>query len=243
MSEYMEKFSVSRLIGAPPGYIGHDEGGQLTEAIRRKPYSVVLFDEIEKAHPDVMNLMLQILEDGTLTDSLGRKIDFKNTIVIMTSNVGAQFLNKERSLGFATASTQNNKEQEKSKILEEAKTHFKPEFLNRIDELIVFSGLDKESIKTILNLEVDKIRERLKAKEITFEIDEQAEAFLVNKGYDFNYGARPMRRAVEQHLEDPLAEEIIKGNLEPNSSYLIGINPEGSNLLIKKLSKDKQPSN
>lgn len=235
MSEYMEKFSVSRLIGAPPGYIGHDEGGQLTEAIRRKPYSVVLFDEIEKAHPDVTNLMLQILEDGTLTDSLGRKIDFKNTIVIMTSNVGAQFLNKERSLGFGTSKTENTIEQERSKILEEAKTHFKPEFLNRIDELIVFSQLNKESIKSILTLEVDKIKERLKSKNIEFELDEQAEAFLVTKGYDTQYGARPMRRAVEQYLEDPLAEEIIKGNLDENSCYLLGIDPTGLNLVVRKI--------
>jgi ATP-dependent Clp protease ATP-binding subunit ClpC len=244
MSEYMEKFSVSRLIGAPPGYIGHDEGGQLTEAIRRRPYSVVLFDEIEKAHPDVMNLLLQILEDGILTDSLGRKIDFKNTIVIMTSNVGAQFLNKERSLGFGTAKIENNIEQERVKILEEAKGHFKPEFLNRIDELIVFSGLDKESIKSILNLEVEKIKERLKAKEINFDLDEQAEAFLVTKGYDAQYGARPMRRAVEQYLEDPLAEEIIKGNLDQKSHYLIGINPENSGLILKKVGENsKQKSN
>lgn len=243
MSEYMEKFSVSRLIGAPPGYIGHDEGGQLTEAVRRKPYSVVLFDEIEKAHPDVMNLMLQILEDGTLTDSLGRKIDFKNTIVIMTSNVGAQLLNKERSMGFGTSNSENNKSEEQSKILEETKRHFKPEFLNRIDELIVFSQLDKESIKTILNLEVEKIRERLKSKEINFELDEQAEAFLVTKGYDSQYGARPMRRAVEQYLEDPLAEDIIKGTIDPNNSYIIGINPDGSKLIVKKLHDNNKKAN
>jgi len=244
MSEYMEKFSVSRLIGAPPGYIGHDEGGQLTEAIRRRPYSVVLFDEIEKAHPDVMNLLLQILEDGTLTDSLGRKIDFKNTIVIMTSNVGAQYLNKERSLGFGTAKTENNIEQERTKILEEAKGHFKPEFINRIDELIIFSSLDKESIKSILNLEVEKIKERLKTKEINFDLDEQAEAFLVTKGYDAQYGARPMRRAVEQYLEDPLAEELIKGNLDQGNHYLVGINPENSGLILKKVvENNKQKSN
>ncbi len=243
MSEYMEKFSVSRLIGAPPGYIGHDEGGQLTEAIRRKPYSVVLFDEVEKAHPDVMNLLLQVLEDGTLTDSLGRKIDFKNTIVIMTSNVGAQWLNKERSMGFATAKSDKSQEEEKSKILEEAKGHFKPEFLNRIDELIVFSQLDKMSIKSILTLEVDKIKERLKSKNISFEIDEQAEAFLVTKGYDSQYGARPMRRAVEQYLEDPLAEEIIKGTIESNNSYMIGINPENSGLVVKQTPSKKQKLN
>jgi len=234
MSEYMEKFAVSRLIGAPPGYIGHDEGGQLTEAIRRKPYSVVLFDEIEKAHPDVMNLLLQILEDGTLTDSMGRKVDFKNTIVIMTSNVGAQILNKERSLGFITAKSEKNAEENKSKILEEAKGSFKPEFLNRIDELIVFSPLEKSDIKTILNLEVEKIRQRLTAKNIDFVLDEQAEAFLVSKGYDSQYGARPMRRAVEQYLEDPLAEEIIKGNIEEGKTYTISTDKNEDKLFIKK---------
>lgn len=235
MSEYMEKFAVSRLVGAPPGYIGHDEGGQLTEAIRRKPYSVVLFDEIEKAHPDVMNIMLQILEDGTLTDSVGRKVDFKNTIIIMTSNVGAQTLNKERSLGFGSGRHEQTSEEETDKILEEAKASFKPEFLNRIDQLIVFAPLDKESIKSILTLEVNKVKGRLKAKSIEFDLDEQAEAFLMTKGHDPQYGARPMRRTVEQYLEDPLAEEIIKGNLDQESKYKVSLNPETQKLVINRV--------
>ena len=211
MSEYMEKFSVSRLIGPPPGYIGYEEGGQLTEAVRRKPYSVVLFDEIEKAHPDAMNILLQILEEGKLTDSLGRKIDFRNTIIILTSNVGAQMIKKQTSLGFGVRTEPSEDyESMKAKILEESKAAFKPELLNRLDDLIVFHALKKEDIIKIVDLETRKLLERLKSKNINLVLDDSAKDFLVEKGYDSAYGARPMRRAVEKYVEDPMAEEILR---------------------------------
>ncbi|HWL53646.1 MAG TPA: ATP-dependent Clp protease ATP-binding subunit [Chthoniobacteraceae bacterium] len=215
MSEYMEKFTASRLIGSPPGYVGYEEGGQLSEAVRRRPYSVVLFDEIEKAHPDVMHLLLQILEEGQLTDSLGRKIDFRNTIIIMTSNVGADLIKRQTTLGFgAPAHDEEDYPQMRAKILEEAKRVFKPEFLNRLDDLIVFHTLTRANLIRIVDLEVQKVVTRLKAKEISLSLDRSAEEFLIEKGYDPSYGARPMRRAVERYLEDPLAEELLRGNIK-----------------------------
>src|SRR5213595_2592288 len=211
MSEYMEKFTASRLIGSPPGYVGYEEGGQLSEAVRRRPYSVVLFDEIEKAHPDVMHLLLQILEDGKVTDSLGRKIDFRNTIIIMTSNVGADLIRRQTTMGFGAPRDSQDYETMRDKILEETKRVFKPEFLNRLDEIIVFRTLSKPDLLKIVDLEVDKVKRRLKLKEIEIVLDEPAHEFVINKGYDPTYGARPMRRAVEKYLEDPLAEELLKG--------------------------------
>ena len=211
MSEYMEKFTASRLIGSPPGYVGYEEGGQLSEAVRRRPYSVVLFDEIEKAHPDVMHLLLQILEDGKVTDSLGRKIDFRNTIIIMTSNVGADLIRRQTTMGFGAPKDTQDYETMREKILEETKRVFKPEFLNRLDEIIVFHTLSKPDLLKIVDLEVDKVKRRLKMKEIEIVLDEAAHEFVINKGYDPTYGARPMRRAVERYLEDPLAEELLKG--------------------------------
>ncbi|MAT47498.1 MAG: NDP-hexose 4-ketoreductase, partial [Verrucomicrobiaceae bacterium] len=197
MSEYMEKFTSSRLIGSPPGYVGYEEGGQLSESVRRRPYSVVLFDEIEKAHPDVMNLLLQILEEGMITDSFGRKIDFRNTIIIMTSNVGAQTIKRQTSLGFGAMSEDNaDFEGMKEKIMEEAKKEYKPEFLNRLDDLVVFKMLEKDSLSSIVDLEIDKLLIRLREKEIELELDERARDFLISEGYDPNFGARPMRRAV-----------------------------------------------
>lgn len=211
MSEYMEKFSVSRLIGSPPGYVGYEEGGQLTEAVRRKPYSVVLFDEIEKAHPDAVNILLQILEEGKVTDSLGRKIDFRNTIIVLTSNVGAQMIKKQTNLGFGVrAEPSEDYASMKTKILEESKHAFKPELLNRLDEVIVFHTLSKENIIKIVDLETKKLLERLASKNITLTLDDSAKDFLVEKGYDSAYGARPMRRAVEKYIEDPMAEEVLK---------------------------------
>src|SRR3954465_5086840 len=212
MSEYMEKFNVSRLIGSPPGYVGYEEGGQLTEQVRRKPYSVVLFDEIEKAHPDVWNLLLQILEEGKLTDNVGRVVNFRNTIILMTSNVGSDTIKKQSSMGFSPITDANSYEQMREKILEEAKKTFRPEFLNRLDDIIVFRSLTKPDLIEILSLEVEKVLERLRKKNLRLELDEKAKDFLVEKGYDPQYGARPMRRAVERFFEDPLAEEILKGS-------------------------------
>jgi ATP-dependent Clp protease ATP-binding subunit ClpC len=215
MSEYMEKFTASRLIGSPPGYVGYEEGGQLSEAVRRRPYSVVLFDEVEKAHPDVMNLLLQILEEGTVTDSLGRKIDFRNTIIIMTSNVGASSIKRQTTLGFgAMAEDQADHEGMKEKILEESKRYFKPEFLNRLDDLVVFHMLEKGDLNQIVDLEVTKLVKRLAEKEIELTLTAEARDFLSEKGFDPAYGARPMRRAVERFLEDPLAESLLRGDVK-----------------------------
>src|SRR5271170_4880183 len=215
MSEYMEKFNVSRLIGSPPGYVGYEEGGQLTEKVRRNPYSVVLFDEIEKAHPDVWNLLLQILEDGKLTDNTGHIVNFRNTIILMTSNVGSDTIKKSSTLGFSPISDESTYEKMRERILDEAKRTFRPEFLNRLDDAIVFRSFTKPDLIQILTLEVDKVIERLRHKNIKLELDEPAKDFLVEKGYDPQYGARPMRRAVERFLEDPLAEEILRGSLQP----------------------------
>jgi ATP-dependent Clp protease ATP-binding subunit ClpC len=221
MSEYMEKFTASRLIGSPPGYVGYEEGGQLSEAVRRRPYSVVLFDEIEKAHPDVMHLLLQILEEGKITDSLGRKIDFRNTIIIMTSNVGAELLKKQTTLGFGAPREGHDYESMREKILDETKRVFKPEFLNRLDEITVFHSLEKSHLLQIVDLEVEKVKVRLKAKEVEIFLDNLAHEFVIEKGYDPNYGARPMRRAVERYLEDPLAEEILRGNVKAGTKVQV----------------------
>ncbi|MBV8414605.1 MAG: ATP-dependent Clp protease ATP-binding subunit, partial [Verrucomicrobia bacterium] len=214
MSEYMEKFTASRLIGSPPGYVGYEEGGQLSEAVRRRPYSVVLFDEIEKAHPDVMHLLLQILEEGKITDSLGRKIDFRNTIIIMTSNVGAELIKRQTSLGFGAVASHESYEHMRDKILEESKRVFKPEFLNRLDDMIVFHTLGRSDLAKIVELEVAKVVERVRMKAIKVHLDASAVEFLIDKGYDPTYGARPMRRAVEKFLEDPLAEELLRGKVK-----------------------------
>ena len=210
MSEYMEKFNVSRLLGSPPGYVGHGDGGELTERVRRKPYSIVLFDEIEKAHPDVIHVLLQILEEGKLTDSLGRKIDFKNTIIIMTSNVGAEQLVKGGSLGFS-AGEDNDIKKSTERLLGTAKKFFKPEFINRVDEIIVFHRLSRQDLRKIVNIEVAKVQIRLRTKGLELKLDDAVCDFLIDKGYEPEYGARPLRRAVERYLEDPLAEHILKG--------------------------------
>src|SRR5438132_713132 len=214
MSEYIEKFTASRLIGSPPGYVGYEEGGQLSEAVRRRPYSVVLFDEIEKAHPDVMHLLLQILEDGKITDSLGRKIDFRNKNIIMTSNVGAELLKKQTVMGFGAPLEGHDYDSMRDKILDETKRVFKPEFLNRLDEIIVFHALAKADLLRIVDLEANKVLARIKAKDVHIELQQSAKEFLIEKGYDPQYGARPMRRAVERFLEDPLAEELLRGNVK-----------------------------
>ena len=240
MSEYMEKFTASRLIGSPPGYVGHEEGGQLSEAVRRRPYSVVLFDEVEKAHPDVMHLLLQILEEGKLTDSLGRKIDFRNTIIIMTSNVGAELLKKQTSLGFGAAKLDESHEGMRDKVMEETKRVFKPEFLNRLDDIIVFHSLQKSDLEHIVDLEVKKVIQRLKAKDISVVLEPDAKEFLIAKGYDPQYGARPMRRAVERYLEDPVAEEILRGSYQPGQE--LHVVKEGEKLAFKTKDSTEPPA-
>lgn len=213
MSEYMEKFAVSRLVGSPPGYVGYEEGGQLTEKVRRRPYSVVLFDEVEKAHPDVMNILLQILEEGKLTDSLGRSVDFRNTIVIMTSNIGSDFVRKGGGMGFSPSTAADNYEKLKRQMLDEAKRVYRPELLNRVDEIVVFHQLTREDVFKILDVEIERVKQRLAAKKIELHLGDAAREFLVGKGFDPLYGARPLRRAIGRYLEDPLAEEILKGNI------------------------------
>jgi len=239
MSEYMEKHTASRLIGAPPGYVGYEEGGQLSEAVRRRPYSVVLFDEIEKAHPDVMHLLLQILEEGQVTDNFGRKIDFRNTIVILTSNVGAEQIKRQTTLGFA-AMQQDHADNDaiKGKINETAKKFFKPEFLNRLDDLIVFKMLEKEQLALIVDLEVSKVVARLKKRNIHITLDASAIEFLTKEGYDPQYGARPMRRAVEKNIEDPLSEHLLRGDVREGDIVKVSFDSENKRL---KFSADARP--
>jgi ATP-dependent Clp protease ATP-binding subunit ClpC len=221
MSEYMEKFAISRLIGSPPGYVGYEEGGQLSEAVRRRPYSVILFDEIEKAHPDVAQLLLQILEDGRLTDSLGRTVDFRNTIIIMTTNAGASQIQRQTTMGFSAAQAETTYDRLKEKVLEEAKKVFRPEFLNRISDLVVFRSLTRDDLVRIVDLEVEKVAKRLIERKISLEFTADAKALLIEKGYDEKLGARPLRRAVEQYLEDPLAEAILRGELHENVPVIV----------------------
>ena len=235
MSEYMEKFSVSRLIGSPPGYVGYEEGGQLTEAVRRKAYSVVLLDEIEKAHPDVVQLLLQVLEDGRLTDSLGRRVDFRNTILIMTSNVGAHLIQKNQFMGFAPAGDMDfSYEKVKDKILEETKKVFKPEFLNRLSDIVIFRSLDRESISKIVDLELRVVSDRLNQRDIALEISDPAREFLVDKGYDEKYGARPLRRAVERYVEDALAESILAGDIKAGEPIHVDLADSGDGLTFRQ---------
>jgi ATP-dependent Clp protease ATP-binding subunit ClpC len=222
MSEYMEKFNVSRLIGAPPGYVGYEEGGQLTEKVRRRPYAVILLDEIEKAHPDVFNLLLQVFEDGRLTDSFGRKVDFRNTIVIMTSNVGAELIRKSGSLGFKSQKEGVSYEEMKEKLLEEVKRTFKPEFLNRIDDTIVFRPLAKEDLDAIVDLEIGYVNERLKEQNVTLQVNKEAKQLLIDKGFDPVFGARPLKRTIQRYLEDPLSSDIISGRLKDKKTIKVG---------------------
>jgi ATP-dependent Clp protease ATP-binding subunit ClpC len=216
MSEYMEKFAISRLVGAPPGYVGYEEGGQLTEKVRRYPYSIILLDEIEKAHPDVFNLLLQALDDGQMTDSLGRKIDFRNTIIIMTSNIGARQLAEfGTGVGFGTTTRVENESVNRDSVIQTAlKRAFSPEFLNRIDDVVVFNSLDRDNIHSIIDLELKALVQRIESLGYGIEVTEKAKDFLVDQGYDEKYGARPLKRAIQKHLEDPFAEEIINANIQ-----------------------------
>jgi ATP-dependent Clp protease ATP-binding subunit ClpC len=222
MSEYMEKHSTSRLVGAPPGYVGYDEGGQLTEKVRRKPYSVVLLDEIEKAHPEVFNVLLQVLEDGRLTDSKGRTVDFRNTLIIMTSNVGAEQIKRNSSLGFTAANDAGHDyNMMKDKVLAELKKMFRPEFLNRIDETIVFHPLEQEHIAQIVSLMAGELRKRLKEQDVDFELTDAAMKFLAKEGFDPQYGARPLRRAIQKHIEDRLSEDLLLGKIQKGDKLII----------------------
>ena len=223
MSEYMEAHSVSKLIGSPPGYIGYDGGGQLTEKVRRKPYSVILFDEIEKAHPDVMNLLLQILEDGRLTDSQGREVNFKNTIIIMTSNLGARYITEKKSLGFGNVENEKEYEDIKKEVIKELKKELRPEFINRIDEIIVFHKLSEEDIKQITNIMLKQVEERLKNQKYIVEIDDGVVKAILKQGYDNNFGARPLRRTIQNLVEDRISEEILSGNLKKNKKWILKI--------------------
>ncbi|MDZ7340622.1 MAG: ATP-dependent Clp protease ATP-binding subunit [candidate division KSB1 bacterium] len=221
MSEYMEKFSVSRLIGAPPGYVGYEEGGQLTEKVRRHPYAVVLFDEIEKAHPDVFNILLQILDEGRLTDGLGRKVDFKNTILILTSNVGTRQIRAGGGIGFAKADEKSDYETMKNRIMEEVKRIFNPEFLNRVDELVIFRHLNKEDMVKIVDIVIDEVLEKVSDRDIKIILSKSAKEFIAEKGFDPVYGARPLKRTIQKFVEDPIAEEILKGNFSDGSRILV----------------------
>ncbi len=232
MSEYMEKFSVSRLVGAPPGYVGYEEGGQLTEKVRRKPYSVVLLDEIEKAHPDVFNILLQVLDDGILTDGLGRRVDFKNTILIMTSNIGTRDIKKAGSLGFLDPNDKDQYERMKSTIEDSMKRIFNPEFLNRIDDTIVFHALEKEHILQIIEISVRKLFARVIDLGLSIELTQEAKEFLANKGFDKDFGARPLRRTLQQYVEDPLAEELLKQHFAPGTVIRIGLNEASAELVF-----------
>ncbi|WP_394996224.1 ATP-dependent Clp protease ATP-binding subunit [Emticicia sp.] len=241
MSEYMEKFSISRLVGAPPGYVGYEEGGQLTEKIRRKPYSVVLLDEIEKAHPDVYNILLQVLDDGVLTDSLGRRVDFRNTIIIMTSNIGVRDLKDFGSgIGFATKSrTDNQDDIMKSTIQNALKKTFSPEFLNRLDDVIVFNSLTRDDIHKIIDIALGRLIARITNIGYNIELTDKAKDFLSEKGYDQQYGARPLNRAIQKYVEDPLAEEILKGEVQEGDTILVDFSGEGETLTFSKTKKEE----
>ncbi|MCZ6688462.1 MAG: AAA family ATPase, partial [Planctomycetota bacterium] len=211
MSEYMEKHNVSRLVGAPPGYVGFEEGGQLTEKIRRRPYAIVLLDEIEKAHSDVFNMLLQIMEEGVLTDSFGRRVDFRNTILIMTSNLGSSTIKNQSGLGFKATTEEQNYETMKKLLMEELEKEFRPEFLNRLDDVIVFQALTRDNLLHIVDIEIRQVQDRLKDRGFTLNLTSEAKEHLIGDKYNMDYGARPLRRAIEQFIEDPLAEEILKG--------------------------------
>jgi len=224
MSEYMEKHTVSRLIGAPPGYVGYEEGGQLTEAIKRRPYSILLLDEIEKAHSDVFNILLQILDDGRLTDGKGRTVDFKNTIIIMTSNIGSQVI-KELSQDF---------EKMEKKVREMLEIHFRPEFLNRVDEILIFKSLSKETILKIVSLQIEELKKRLSERKIQIEVSKKAQARLVEKGYDPSFGARPLKRTIQQDIQNPLALKILEGEYREGDTASVDVNDKGDFVFKKK---------
>ncbi len=226
MSEFMERHTVARLVGAPPGYVGYDEGGQLTEAVRRKSYCVILLDEIEKAHPDVFNILLQVLDDGRLTDATGRTVDFRNSVVIMTSNLGARLIQQGSSLGFHTAEAAASYQQMKEKILGELKKTFNPEFLNRVDEVVVFHSLDKPEIISIIDLMLIEMKERLAEQGLTLQLTDAAKEFICQHGFDPTNGARPLRRALQRYIEDPLSEELLRGRFKEGNEIIADLGNE-----------------
>ncbi len=242
MSEYMEKFSVSRLIGAPPGYVGYEEGGQLTEKVRRKPYSVILLDEIEKAHPDIFNILLQVLDDGILTDGLGRKVDFKNTLIIMTSNIGARQLKDfGAGVGFNTSARQVNAEENTKGVIETSlKRTFSPEFLNRIDDVVIFNALSKEDIFKIIDITLRDVKSRLELLNYKLQLDDSAKDFLSEKGYDPQFGARPLHRAIQKYLEDPLAETILSGKVKAGDTLVVEYDKVKNELVINPEKEKKK---
>jgi ATP-dependent Clp protease ATP-binding subunit ClpC len=223
MSEYMEKHNVSRLIGAPPGYVGYEEGGQLTEKIRRRPYSVVLLDEIEKAHPDVFNMLLQIMEEGHLTDSFGRKVDFRNVVLIMTTNAGADVINQGDVFGFGKRDEESNYEKMKERLKHVIEREFKPEFIGRLDEIVVFRKLTRDDLKKIVDIELSKVYNRLAERGLKLELTDEAREFIIDRGGDTDYGARPLRRSVSTYIEDPLSEELLRGAFEGKSRILVTV--------------------
>jgi ATP-dependent Clp protease ATP-binding subunit ClpC len=239
MSEFMERHTVSRLVGAPPGYVGYEEGGQLTDAVRRRSYTCILLDEIEKAHPDVFNILLQIYDDGHLTDAKGRKVDFRNTIIVMTSNIGSDLIKRDSTLGFAHQSDGEKAENEayermKGKVEDEVKRFFRPEFLNRIDGQIVFHALSKEHIVSIVDLMLNDVRKTLLEKGLSIEITDAAKAWLGEKGYDPTFGARPLRRVIEQKIEDPLSDEVLAGKYNPGDTIMVDVNLDDDELVISQ---------
>jgi ATP-dependent Clp protease ATP-binding subunit ClpC len=231
MSEYMEKHSVSRLVGAPPGYVGYDEGGMLTEKVRRHPYSVILLDEIEKAHPDVYNILLQVLDDGRLTDSFGRTVDFRNAVLIMTSNVGSRQVHGNRGVGFGSDEADHNQQRVQSNIDIDLRKTFSPEFLNRIDEIITFNSLDRDDMSQIVEILLADVSERLHNLEISFDFTTACKSFLCDVGYDPQLGARPLRRAIQKHVEDPLSEKLLRGEIISGGRLVIGL--EGGKLSFR----------
>jgi ATP-dependent Clp protease ATP-binding subunit ClpC len=239
MSEYQEKHTVSRLIGSPPGYVGYDEGGQLTEAVRRRPYRVILLDEIEKAHPEVFNSLLQVLDDGRMTDGHGRTVDFKNTVIIMTSNAGIEFIKREAALGFAAKKDQaktakSNYEDMREKVLAEVKKTFRPEFLNRLDEVIVFHELNEAQLRQVVDLLARDLEKRLSDRKLTIEITESAKSWLAKEGYDPVYGARPLRRALEKYVENPLSVKVLGGEFKEGDTIIVDTGIEGLIFTPKK---------
>ena len=243
MSEYMEKHNISRLIGAPPGYVGYEEGGQLTEKIRRRPYAVVLLDEIEKAHPDVFNMLLQVMEEGRLTDSFGRNIDFRNVILILTTNAGADAIKNESAFGFTKPDDDSSYENMKIRVMDQIERVFRPEFLNRLDDTIIFRHLNHEDLKKVIDFELSKVRNRLNDRGYELELTDESKEFLIKKGANLDYGARPLRRALEQRIEDPLAEEILRGAFEGVNTIVVDVakDDEGKALRLIFRGENRKP--